>query len=362
MEKVAVELGLRSYPILIGPDCLNQVRDHADLTTLFHYKQIAVITNPTVAALYLPALQDMFAPVPLQVLTLPDGEAYKTLASFEQACSFLLQHKFPRDGLLIALGGGVIGDMTGFVAACYQRGIEFLQVPTTLLSQVDSSVGGKTAVNHPLGKNMIGAFKQPLAVLIDTRVLSSLPPREFAAGMAEVIKYGLLGDAGFLQWLRQQQQSISRQAEPALSQMIRHCCQMKADIVARDETEQGDRALLNLGHTFGHAIEAWLGYGTWLHGEAVAVGMVMAARLSVARGWLTPAELTQITALISAFGLPVAPPAGMQIVDFLPYMKTDKKVKNGQMRFVLLQRPGHAVIVSDVTEQELLQVFGASND
>lgn len=362
MEKVAVELGLRSYPILIGPDCLAQAQDHADLAALFRYKQLAVITNPTVAALYLPALQAMFAPAQLQVLTLPDGEAYKTLQSFEQACSFLLQHKFARDGLLIALGGGVIGDMTGFVAACYQRGIEFVQVPTTLLSQVDSSVGGKTAVNHPLGKNMIGAFKQPLAVLIDTRMLASLPAREFAAGMAEVIKYGLLGDAGFLQWLTAQQQAINSQTEPALSQMIRHCCQMKADIVARDETEQGDRALLNLGHTFGHAIEAWLGYGSWLHGEAVAVGMVMAARLSAARGWITAAELTQIIGLIAAYRLPVAPPAGMTIVDFLPYMKTDKKVKDGQMRFVLLQRPGQAVIVSDVTEQELLQVFGESND
>lgn len=362
MEKVAVELGLRSYPILIGPDCLQQAQDHTDLAALFRYKQVAVITNPTVAALYLPTLQAMFAPIPLQVLTLPDGEAYKTLQSFEQACSFLLQQKFPRDGLLVALGGGVIGDMTGFVAACYQRGIEFLQVPTTLLSQVDSSVGGKTAVNHPLGKNMIGAFKQPLAVLIDTRMLASLPAREFAAGMAEVIKYGLLGDAAFLQWLSAQQAAITAQAEPALSQMIRHCCQMKADIVARDETEQGDRALLNLGHTFGHAIEAWLGYGSWLHGEAVAVGMVMAAQLSAARGWLSSAEVAQITALIAAFGLPVAPPAGMRIADFLPYMKTDKKVKDGQMRFVLLQRPGQAVIVSDVTEQELLQVFGALND
>lgn len=361
MEKVAVELGLRSYPILIGPACLTAARQHAELAGLWRYKKVAVITNPTVAALYLPALQQLFAPVPLDVLTLPDGEAYKTLASFEQACSFLLAEKFPRDGLLVALGGGVIGDMTGFVAACYQRGIEFVQVPTTLLSQVDSSVGGKTAVNHPLGKNMIGAFKQPLAVLIDSQMLATLPAREFAAGMAEVIKYGLLGDATFLQWLGQQQAQIQALAEPALSQMIRHCCQMKADIVARDETEQGDRALLNLGHTFGHAIEAWLGYGNWLHGEAVAAGMVMAARLSATRGALSASELSQITALIAGFGLPTAPPAGMQIADFIPYMKTDKKVKDGQMRFILLQRPGQAIIVNDVTEQELLQVFGEPN-
>lgn len=361
MEKVAVELGLRSYPILIGPSCLTQARNSPELALLWRFKKVAVITNPTVAALYLPALQQLFAPLTIQVLQLPDGEAYKTLASFEQACSFLLEHQFPRDGLLLALGGGVIGDMTGFVAACYQRGIEFVQIPTTLLSQVDSSVGGKTAVNHPLGKNMIGAFKQPLAVLIDTQMLSSLPSREFAAGMAEVIKYALLGDADFMQWLVQHQTEIQALKEPALSQMIRHCCQMKADIVARDETEQGDRALLNLGHTFGHAIEAWLGYGHWLHGEAVAVGMVMAARLSAARGHLSAAELNAIEGLIASFGLPVRAPTGMQIADFIPYMKTDKKVKDGQMRFILLQGTGRAVIVNDVTEQELFQVFGDCN-
>ncbi len=263
-----------------------------------------------------------------------------------------------RDALLVALGGGVIGDMTGFVAACYQRGIDFVQLPTTLLSQVDSSVGGKTAVNHPLGKNMIGAFKQPQAVLIDTSVLRSLPPREFAAGMAEVIKYGLLGDAAFFHWLAAQQQAILAVARAALSQMIRHCCQMKADIVSRDETEQGERALLNLGHTFGHAIEAWLGYGQWLHGEAVAVGMMMAFELAASRGWVRTAEsAASASVTVGILACQSRHQPSMQISDFMPYMKTDKKVKAGRMRFILPQQLGQAIICDDVTETELLQVF-----
>ena len=358
MEKVAVQLGLRSYPILIAPALCQSAAEQPEFSPLWQYKRVVVISNPVVADLYLDKVRSLFSHAQVSELLIPDGEAYKTLASFEQVCSFLLQQKFPRDGLLVALGGGVIGDLTGFVAACYQRGTDFLQIPTTLLSQVDSSVGGKTAVNHPLGKNMIGAFNQPQAVLIDTELLRSLPPREFAAGMAEVIKYGLLGDAEFLQWLDEHQPDIQARQEPALSQMIRHCCQMKADIVSRDETEQGERALLNLGHTFGHAIEAWLGYGTWLHGEAVAVGMLMAAQLSAARGWISATDVSRIHDLLVAAQLPVIPPAGMAIQDFLPYMKTDKKVKAGQMRFILLQQPGRAIIVDDVTEQELIQVFG----
>lgn len=359
MEKVAVQLGLRSYPILIAPALTDSAAAQSELDALWRYKKVAIISNPTVAQWYLAPVKAMFAHATVSEYLLPDGEAYKTLASFEQINSFLLEQKFPRDALLVALGGGVIGDLTGFVAACYQRGIDFVQIPTTLLSQVDSSVGGKTAVNHPLGKNMIGAFKQPQAVLIDTHMLQSLPAREFAAGMAEVIKYGLLGDAAFLDWLVSELPTIRALQEPQLSQMIRHCCQMKADIVSRDETEQGERALLNLGHTFGHAIEAWLGYGEWLHGEAVAVGMLMAAKLSAARGWLSQSQVQQLHDILKAADLPVEPPAGMQIADFLPYMKTDKKVKAGQMRFVLLQQPGQAVIVDDVTEQELMQVFGA---
>lgn len=357
MEKVAVQLGQRSYPILIAPGLLTGARAYPELAALWQYRKVAIITNSTIAPLYLPQVEQLFAGADVSTCLLPDGEAHKTLASFEQICSFLLEQKFPRDGLLVALGGGVIGDMTGFAAACYQRGVDFIQIPTTLLSQVDSSVGGKTAVNHPLGKNMIGAFKQPQAVLIDTSMLASLPEREFAAGMAEVIKYGLLGDAAFNQWLMQHADAICELAEPQLSQMIRHCCQMKADIVSRDETEQGDRALLNLGHTFGHAIEAWLGYGSWLHGEAVAAGMVMAAQLSASRGWLTPSQVTDVQSLIAAYRLPTQPPVGMLIADFLPYMKTDKKVKAGKMRFVLMSMPGQALLVDDVTETELLQVF-----
>lgn len=357
MEKVAVQLGQRSYPIVIAPDLLTSAQQVPELSMLWRYKKVAIISNPTVAALYLPKIRQLFAQQQVNEFLLPDGEAYKNLQSFEQVNSFLLENSIPRDALLVALGGGVIGDLTGFVAACYQRGTAFLQIPTTLLSQVDSSVGGKTAVNHPLGKNMIGAFNQPQAVIIDTRVLSSLPQREFSAGMAEVVKYGLLGDATFFAWLEQHQTAIVAQQEPQLSQMIRHCCQMKADIVSRDETEQGERALLNLGHTFGHAIEAWLGYGEWLHGEAVAVGMMMAFELAAARGWVSAQELSRVRALLLALGLPVAPPQGMKIADFMPYMKTDKKVKDGRMRFILPKELGLAIIVDDVTETELQQVF-----
>lgn len=357
MEKVAVQLGQRSYPIVIAPDLMLSAHQVPELSMLWRYKKVAIISNPNVAALYLPQIRTLFAGQTVSEILLPDGEAYKNLQSFEQVNSFLLEQRMPRDALLVALGGGVIGDLTGFVAACYQRGTAFLQIPTTLLSQVDSSVGGKTAVNHALGKNMIGAFHQPQAVLIDTRVLASLPAREFSAGMAEVIKYGLLGDVAFFSWLEQQQHAIRQLQEPQLSQMIRHCCQMKADIVSRDETEQGERALLNLGHTFGHAIEARLGYGEWLHGEAVAVGMMMAFELAAARGWVQSEDVARVRALLQAFALPVAPPAGMKIADFMPYMKTDKKVKDGHMRFILPKTLGVAIIVDDVTETELQQVF-----
>jgi len=357
MEKVAVQLGQRSYPILIAPDLLHNAKAQADFSALWQYRQVIVLTNPTIAPLYLAAIRELFQQAEFHELVIPDGEAYKTLQTFEQATSFLLQHKISRDALLVALGGGVIGDLAGFVAACYQRGIEFLQIPTTLLSQVDSSVGGKTAVNHALGKNMIGAFKQPQAVLIDPNVLRTLPAREFAAGMAEVVKYALLGDADFFTWLLTNSTLIQQQSPEVLTEMIRRCCQMKADIVSRDETEQGERALLNLGHTFGHAIEAWLGYGSWLHGEAVAVGMLMAAKLSASRGALTADEVLQIKVMLERFSLPVQPPAGMQIGDFLPYMKTDKKVKAGKMRFVLFQHLGQAILVDDVTDIELNQVF-----
>lgn len=350
MQKVDVQLGERSYPIHISNTFTTLLPELAEAS------QVVIISNPVVASRYLNAVSALFTQQPKHFL-LPDGEAYKTLASFEQVLSFLLEQKLSRDLVLIALGGGVIGDLTGFVAACYQRGVRFVQIPTTLLSQVDSSVGGKTAVNHPLGKNMIGAFKQPEQVVINTTVLQSLPEREFAAGMAEVVKYALLGDRVFIDWLLQHAKAIQQHDTATLAQMIRHCCQMKADIVSRDETEQGERALLNLGHTFGHAIEAFMGYGNWLHGEAVAVGMVMAAKLARSRGWLTEPELALTVKLIATFALPVEVPAAMAISDFLPYMKADKKVKAGKMRFVLPTALGKSTVVADVTESELLQVF-----
>ena len=351
MQKVDVQLGERSYSINISSDFAYLA------TELAASRQVVIISNPTVAGLYLDAVKALFtATQPLHLL-LPDGEEYKTLASFEQVMSFLLQHSMSRDVLLVALGGGVIGDLTGFVAACYQRGVKFIQIPTTLLSQVDSSVGGKTAVNHPLGKNMIGAFKQPAQVLINTSVLSTLPQREFAAGMAEVIKYALIADASFFAWLEQHQQQILQQDSATLAKMVAYCCQMKADIVARDETEQGERALLNLGHTFGHAIEAHLGYGEWLHGEAVAAGMVMAAELALHRKLLTDTDVNRISTLLKVFELPVKPPANMHIEHFMPYMKTDKKVKNGRMRFVLPTAFCQTAVVDDVTEAELIQAF-----
>lgn len=351
MQKVDVQLGERSYTISIDNNFANLA------PSLAARQQVVVISNSTVASLYLAAIQPLFPAANVQHFLVPDGEEYKTLSSFEQVLTFLLQQHVSRDVLLVALGGGVIGDLTGFVAACYQRGVAFLQVPTTLLSQVDSSVGGKTAVNHPLGKNMIGVFNQPEQVLINTSVLSSLPAREFSAGMAEVIKYALISDIEFFHWLVQHQCQI-KQLEPAiLAQMIAHCCQMKADIVSRDETEQGERALLNFGHTFGHAIEAWLGYGRWLHGEAVAVGMVMASQLAQARGSLTAEQLQRITSLLQAFNLPIQPPTAMKIADFIPFMKRDKKVRHGCIRFVLPTTFGQVAVVDDVTEAELTEVF-----
>ncbi|MDX3775622.1 3-dehydroquinate synthase [Chromatiaceae bacterium AAb-1] len=351
MQKVDVQLGERSYSICIE-NSFNTLKPE-----LAGARQVVIVSNPVVAELYLPQVMSLFTQCTPRVILIPDGEAHKNLTSFEQVLSFLLEQGMARDGLLVALGGGVIGDLTGFVAASYQRGVSFVQIPTTLLSQVDSSVGGKTAVNHALGKNMIGAFWQPVQVLINSAALSTLPDKEFAAGMAEVIKYSLIADAGFFHWLAENQQRIQQHESAVLQHMIKHCCQMKADIVSRDETEQGERALLNLGHTFGHAIEAYLGYGTWLHGEAVAAGMVMAAQLSCARGWLSVPETTQITQLLQHFNLPCTPPEGMKIQDFMPYMKTDKKVKAGRMRFILPTALGRSAIIDDVTEAELIKVF-----
>jgi 3-dehydroquinate synthase len=343
MQTLNVSLAERSYPIYIGAGLLSSdlLRRHVRAS------QVMVVTNETVAPLYLDKMLASLDGLKVDTLVLPDGERFKTLATLDTVFDALLEKRHSRTTTLIALGGGVIGDMTGFAAACYQRGVDFIQVPTTLLAQVDSSVGGKTAVNHPRGKNMIGAFYQPKAVLIDTDVLKTLPPRELGAGLAEVIKYGLIRDADFLQWLEDNMALLRAGDASALVTAIERSCRNKAEVVAADETEQGERALLNLGHTFGHAIETATGYSEWLHGEAVATGMLLAAQLSADLGWLAPVQVEQVAALLEKAELPLAPPAGMTPAQFRELMAHDKKVLDGQLRLVLLKDLGKAVVTAD---------------
>ena len=355
MQTLHVDLGHRSYPIHIGPGLLNQ----ADLL-LPHLVQprAVIVTNTVVAPLYLDRLTATLQSSGVDILPviLPDGEAYKNWETLNLIFDALLTHRAERRTTLIALGGGVIGDLTGFAAASYQRGVPFIQVPTTLLSQVDSSVGGKTGINHPLGKNMIGAFYQPQVVLADTDTLNTLPDRELSAGLAEVIKYGLIGDLPFLQWLEANMPKLRARDPQALQYAIARSCQDKADVVAADERESGVRAHLNLGHTFGHAIETGMGYGNWLHGEAVGAGMVMAAEASRRMGWLTEADVARTRALIRAAGLPdVAPDLGADT--YLEFMGHDKKVEAGKMRFVLLKSLGEAVVTGDVPTANLRQTL-----
>jgi 3-dehydroquinate synthase len=351
-RSLQVALGERSYPIHIGAGLLG---DPTWLSPYLAGRQVMVVTNEAVAPHYLARLQDgLPAEAEVRDLVLPDGEAIKTFASVTRIWDALLEAGFNRRCTLVALGGGVIGDMVGFAAACYQRGVAFIQVPTTLLSQVDSSVGGKTGVNHPLGKNMIGAFWQPRAVLIDTDTLDTLPAKELSAGLAEVIKYGLIRDADFLAWLEAEMASLRALEPKALVWAIERSCQLKADIVAADETEQGMRALLNLGHTFGHAIEAHQGYGKWLHGEAVGAGMLMAAELSQRLGWLTGAEVERTAAIIASAGLPLTAPVDMGVEDFLARMRLDKKNVDERLRLILLETLGRAVI-HDQTPMPLLE-------
>jgi len=308
--------------------------------------------------LYLNQIQEVMVSFgEVESVILPDGEQFKDLAHLDAIFTALLQRNYGRDSVLVALGGGGIGDMTGFAAACYQRGIDFIQIPTTLLSQVDSSVGGKTAVNHPLGKNMIGAFYQPQLVLIDTQCLHTLPAREFAAGMAEVIKYGIMWDGEFFQWLENNVQALKRLETEALVYAISRCCEIKADVVSQDETEQGVRALLNLGHTFGHAIEAEMGYGNWLHGEAVAAGTVLAAQTARSLGLIDESIVCRIVQLLQAFDLPVSAPESMDFDSFIQHMRRDKKVLGGQIRLVLPTGIGQADVFSQVTESTLEQVI-----
>jgi 3-dehydroquinate synthase len=359
MQTLHVHLGERSYPIHIGMGLLDQ----PDLLLPhLQQKRAAVVTNTTVAPLYL----DRFVAtlqangVAVMPIVLPDGEAYKNWETLNLIFDALLTQRAERKTTLIALGGGVIGDMTGFAAASYQRGVPFIQIPTTLLSQVDSSVGGKTGINHPLGKNMIGAFYQPKVVLADTGTLKTLPARELSAGLAEVIKYGLIWDAAFLAWLEANMDKLRALDPAAIAHAIYRSCEIKAQVVSQDEREGGIRAILNLGHTFGHAIETGMGYGNWLHGEAVAAGMVMAAETSRRLGWLSEADVARTRALIRAAGLPdVAPDLGVD--RYLEYMGHDKKVEGGRMRFVLLKKLGEAVITADVPADVLAGVLTAPN-
>ncbi len=344
MITVQVDLQERSYPIYIGNGLLDQ--NHL-ITRHVVGTEIALVTNETVAPLYLDRLFRALEGYRCIKIILPDGEQYKNIGELEQIFDALLEARFSRHCTIVALGGGVIGDMAGFTAACYQRGVSFIQIPTTLLAQVDSSVGGKTGVNHPRGKNMIGAFYQPRCVLADTDTLDTLDDRQLQAGLAEVIKYGLIRDRGLFTWLERHIEQLLARKPEALAHIIEQSCRNKANVVAADERESGLRAILNLGHTFGHAIETGLGYGTWLHGEAVAAGMAMAADLSQRLGWLSEAEVARIMALLQRASLPTLAPQEIDQARFLELMAVDKKVVDGRLRLVLLKQLGQAVVTDD---------------
>ncbi len=345
-SEVQIDLGERSYPIVIGSQLLGRADTYAGLPRA---AQALIVSNTTVAPLYAGALKAALQVhyQTVHIVELPDGEAYKTWETLNLIFDALLAHGCDRKTVLFALGGGVVGDMTGFAAASYMRGVPFVQVPTTLLAQVDSSVGGKTAINHPLGKNMIGAFYQPLRVVCDLDVLKSLPARELSAGLAEVIKYGPIADMAFLAWLEANIDALMARDATALSHAIQRSCEIKADVVGQDERESGLRAILNFGHTFGHAIEAGLGYGAWLHGEAVGCGMIMAAELSRRLGLVEAAFVARLKQLISRAGLPVTGPE-LSTQDnagrYLELMRVDKKAEAGEIRFVVIDAPGRAAV------------------
>ena len=358
MRTVTVGLGDRAYPIHIG----EALRARAELF-LPHLPQrkVSVVTNTTVASIYLEKFCEVLrgAGVEIVPVVVPDGEQYKTWLTLNSIFDALLANRCERKSAIIALGGGVVGDLAGFAAASYQRGVPFIQVPTTLLAQVDSSVGGKTAINHPLGKNMIGAFYQPRMVVADTSMLDSLPQRELSAGLAEVIKYGLIMDLPFLGWLEANMEKMTSRDPAALAYAVTRSCENKAAVVAADERDTGERALLNLGHTFGHAIEAGLGFGTWLHGEAVAAGTILAARLSERMGLLTVDDVERIARLFRRAGLPVdAPSLGQE--RYLELMGHDKKVENGKLRLVLLESLGKAFMTSDFELGDLREVLAGT--
>jgi 3-dehydroquinate synthase len=358
MQTLKVQLGDRSYPIYIGAGLLARGELLFDK---LRQKKVAIVTNTTVAPRYLARLRGALESrgVTVVSIVLPDGEAHKSWETLNHIFDTLLEQRCERGTALIALGGGVVGDLAGFAAAVYLRGVPYIQVPTTLLAQVDSSVGGKTAINHPLGKNMIGAFYQPLAVISDTDTLGTLPPRELAAGLAEVIKYGLIRDPAFFDWLESNMARLVRREPEALAYAIERSCANKAEVVALDEREDGVRALLNLGHTFGHAIEAGTGYGNWLHGEAVAAGMVLAARLSRRMGLMNDGEVRRVEAILRTAGLPVQAP-DLGVARYLELMGHDKKVEGGQIRFILLKRIGEAFVSAQVPGDALADVLGTA--
>ncbi len=356
MKTLSVALGDRSYPIFIGTNLLSS--PHI-FSPHIHGQQACIVTNETIAPIYLEQLKNSLAGFNIATVILPDGEAHKNLTTLNEIFTALLTERHNRTTTLIALGGGVVGDMTGFAAASYQRGVNFIQIPTTLLSMVDSSVGGKTGVNHAMGKNMIGAFYQPQAVVADISLLKSLPAREVSAGLAEVIKYGLISDYDFFVWLEKNIELLMQGDEEVLSYAVLRSCENKAEVVVQDEHEGGIRAILNLGHTFGHAIETAQGYGNWLHGEAVAAGMVMAADLSMRRGDISESDLRRIIELLQRANLPTKAPENMTAENFIELMGVDKKVLDGRLRLVLLTSLGCAVVTSEIDKSLLLQTFSA---
>lgn len=356
MQVIHVELADRRYPICIGE---NLITNRELVGQYVQGRQVFVVTNAVVAPLYLDQLKKTLSNYQVDEIILPDGEKFKTLDVWSRIFDKLLESRHNRSTTIIALGGGVVGDMAGFAASAYQRGVEFIQIPTTLLSMVDSSVGGKTGVNHPLGKNMIGAFYQPKLVLADISLLKTLPARELSAGLAEIIKYGLISDYEFFVWLEENIDALMQGDQSALIYAVKRSCENKAFVVGKDERENSLRAILNLGHTFGHAIETAQGYGTWLHGEAVAAGMVMAADLSCRRGKISAEDLQRIITLLKRANLPVRSPANMTDEEFLSLMGVDKKVMDGRLRLVLLESMGKAEVTSDIESNLLHQTFAA---
>jgi 3-dehydroquinate synthase len=354
MKEIRVELGDHAYPILIGKGLLDQPEIFKNC---IRSKQIMVVTNDTIAPLFLDRIMQSLQGFTTDKVIIPDGEEYKTLEVMNEIITRLLQQRFSRNCCLIALGGGVIGDITGFAAACYQRGVDYIQVPTTLLAQVDSSVGGKTAVNHKLGKNMIGAFHQPRAVITDIATLDTLHDRELQAGLAEIIKYGLIRDRKFFDWLEDNIEKLLGREFMELGYAIEVSCRNKAEVVAIDEKESGLRALLNLGHTFGHAIETGLDYKGWLHGEAVGAGMLMAADLSARHGWISAEELDRIRRIIERTRLPVKLPPELTTARMLDLMAVDKKAKDGTMYLVLMKQIGEAIVTNRFDPEKLKQTL-----